>query len=371
MNDPARSIPEDAGTPLADLAQPDAAPHGPGTMLGEERRRQGMSLGDIARQLKLSVRQIEALERDDYGVFSGMVFVRGFLRNYAKLLQLDPDALIAQLPGVTAPAAVGGEVAPIAPGDAEAHAPRTDGRPGLGWLAGGLVLAMLVVAAVYEGRRHQSTAQAPQSSQAPAGGAVNPQHADSPPAGLATPGAPAAAAPAGPVDLARSATPAPPTAAAPGGPSASPIPAAPPPGTPSADAPAAAARPAATASAQTPAAAPGGTPQAHPAPAPAAAAGPATPQAAAPSAGVPPIAPGAAGELLLKFQAEAWVEVKDGSGEVLFSRLGSAGTEQALRGRPPLRVVVGNAHAVQVTYKGRLVDLGPHTRVDVARLVLD
>jgi cytoskeleton protein RodZ len=42
-----------------------------------------------------------------------------------------------------------------------------------------------------------------------------------------------------------------------------------------------------------------------------------------------------------------------------------------VQGRAPLQVVVGNAHAVQVTYKGRLVDLAPHTRVDVARLVLE
>ena len=57
---------------------------------------QGLSLGDIARQLKLSVRQVEALERDDHGGFPGVVFVRGFLRNYAKLLRLDPDSLVAQ-----------------------------------------------------------------------------------------------------------------------------------------------------------------------------------------------------------------------------------------------------------------------------------
>ena len=71
-----------------------SAPGGAGAALLVERRRQGLSLGDISRQLKLSVRQVEALERDDYSGFTGPVFVHGFIRNYAKLLNLDPGPLI-------------------------------------------------------------------------------------------------------------------------------------------------------------------------------------------------------------------------------------------------------------------------------------
>ena len=71
-----------------------AVPPAAGAALLAERRRQGLSLGDISRQLKLSVRQVEALERDDYSGFSGPVFVHGFIRNYAKLLNLAPDPLI-------------------------------------------------------------------------------------------------------------------------------------------------------------------------------------------------------------------------------------------------------------------------------------
>ena len=71
-----------------------SVPGGAGAALLMERRRQGLSLGDISRQLKLSVRQVEALERDDYSGFTGPVFVHGFIRNYAKLLSLDPDPLI-------------------------------------------------------------------------------------------------------------------------------------------------------------------------------------------------------------------------------------------------------------------------------------
>lgn len=69
---------------------------GAGALLHEERRRQNLSLGDVSRQLKLSVRQVEALERDDYEMFGGQVFVHGFVRNYAKLLGLDPEPLLRE-----------------------------------------------------------------------------------------------------------------------------------------------------------------------------------------------------------------------------------------------------------------------------------
>jgi cytoskeleton protein RodZ len=67
---------------------------GAGAILHTERRRQNLSLGDVSRQLKLSVRQVEALERDDFGPFAGPVFVHGFVRNYSKLLGLDPEPLL-------------------------------------------------------------------------------------------------------------------------------------------------------------------------------------------------------------------------------------------------------------------------------------
>jgi cytoskeleton protein RodZ len=363
MSEPARSFDAEPAPAVSGAGAAQATTQGPGALLGDERRRQGLSLGDIARQLKLSVRQIEALERDDYGAFSGMVFVRGFLRNYAKLLQLDADALIAQLPPSTAApaAAAGTAAAPLAvPAPVAPETGPRQGRPGLGWLAGGLVLALLVVAAIYEGRRHESAGQLgrPTQQPLPGGALISPQHADSPPPGTAVSAAPALATPA--VEMAQSGTAALPASAvtpavapaavgalpgaAPAAPPIQPavnqIPAAPPPADPGVPA------------------SPAGVPR-TPA---AAATAPATAGSAARSE---------AGQLRLKFQAEAWVEVKDASGTLLFSRLGSAGSEEVVQGRAPLQVVVGNAHAVQVTYQGRVVDLGPHTRVDVARLVLE
>ena len=65
-----------------------------GAALRDERNRQSLSIGDVSRHLKLSIRQVEALENDEFKVFGGPVFVHGFLRNYAKLLGLDPGKLI-------------------------------------------------------------------------------------------------------------------------------------------------------------------------------------------------------------------------------------------------------------------------------------
>jgi cytoskeleton protein RodZ len=49
---------------------------------------------DVARALRLSRRQIEALESDQFSALPGPTFVRGFIRNYARLVQLDSDLAI-------------------------------------------------------------------------------------------------------------------------------------------------------------------------------------------------------------------------------------------------------------------------------------
>lgn len=82
---------------MNDTVNPQAIPGdgaGPGAALHAERRRQSLSLGDVSRHLKLSVRQLEALERDDFAPFGGPVFIHGFIRNYAKLLGIDAEPLV-------------------------------------------------------------------------------------------------------------------------------------------------------------------------------------------------------------------------------------------------------------------------------------
>ncbi len=73
-----------AGTPTEGLDR----------LLARSREAQNLSVADVARQLKLSAWQIEALEAGQYQKLPGTVFVRGFIRNYARLLRLDPEALL-------------------------------------------------------------------------------------------------------------------------------------------------------------------------------------------------------------------------------------------------------------------------------------
>ena len=70
---------------------------GAGQSLRETRLERGLNIEDVARQLRLSVRQVTALEADDYDKLAGGTFVRGFVRNYAKLLQIDAAPLLRQL----------------------------------------------------------------------------------------------------------------------------------------------------------------------------------------------------------------------------------------------------------------------------------
>ena len=67
----------------------------PGAALKAAREAKSFSTLDIARKLRLSARQIEALERDDYAALPGKTFARGFVRNYAKVVELDPDEIVA------------------------------------------------------------------------------------------------------------------------------------------------------------------------------------------------------------------------------------------------------------------------------------
>lgn len=66
----------------------------PGAALAAARTAQGLSIEYISAKLKLTSFQIKAIEADDYSVLPGAVFARGFVRNYARLLNLDAEPLM-------------------------------------------------------------------------------------------------------------------------------------------------------------------------------------------------------------------------------------------------------------------------------------
>jgi len=69
-----------------------------GAVLREAREHLGLSVADVANQIKFAPRQIEAIEAGDYQNLPEEAFLRGFIRSYAKILQLDAQKLLAALP---------------------------------------------------------------------------------------------------------------------------------------------------------------------------------------------------------------------------------------------------------------------------------
>lgn len=83
-----------------------------------------------------------------------------------------------------------------------------------------------------------------------------------------------------------------------------------------------------------------------------------------------PAAASDGGRLSFDFRGESWIEVKDASGQIILTGQYSSGT-QAVSGRSPYEVIIGNATNVALQYEGRPVDLKPYTRAEVARLTLE
>ncbi|USX28605.1 DUF4115 domain-containing protein [Oxalobacteraceae bacterium OTU3CINTB1] len=120
----------------------------PGAQLAAQREAMGMSVEQIADQLKLAPRQVVALETGDYASLPNMAVVRGFVRAYAKVVKLDPTPLVAM-------------IAVISPTSPEAAPPRTQraaefsesrfplmtdrssGRGG--WIVGAVVVAAALI----------------------------------------------------------------------------------------------------------------------------------------------------------------------------------------------------------------------------------
>jgi cytoskeleton protein RodZ len=70
---------------------------GVGARLRQAREAQGLAIDDVAQQLKFAPRQIESLEQERFDRLPGPTIARGMVRNYARLLRLDPDPLIERM----------------------------------------------------------------------------------------------------------------------------------------------------------------------------------------------------------------------------------------------------------------------------------
>lgn len=65
-----------------------------GTELKEARERLGISVADAAKRLHMRTMFVDALEHDDWKTVGEPVYIRGFLRNYTRMLGLDADRCV-------------------------------------------------------------------------------------------------------------------------------------------------------------------------------------------------------------------------------------------------------------------------------------
>ncbi|MFV2090138.1 MAG: helix-turn-helix domain-containing protein [Pseudomonadales bacterium] len=289
---------------------------GPGRRLRLAREGMEVSPGEVADALNLPIRVIEALEADDFELLPPTVFTRGYLRSYARLLELSPEELLALYPEAQQEA----ETA-----DAQETARSLIEQPGVklaGIVAAAVFVLIVVLVWVLSGdgsdEAVDETPPAEESSRIESTpGEVAPQEAVS---GQVEHLDQTAIEPV--ADVARDID-------------------------------------------FTQAASGSRDPEVNPTPA-------ANLQSARTS-----LSTGArriteiCDELLqFSFTDECWVEVKSMAGDNLYSDLNRAGTTLTLQGRGPFRILLGYAPGVTLTFNGEPVMLAPHTRNNVANLVL-
>ena len=78
-------------------ARPDEAQEPVGTILARAREAGGLSREEAARRLKFAPRQLDALERGEWNRLPGGAAVRSMVRNYARLLGLEAEDLVARV----------------------------------------------------------------------------------------------------------------------------------------------------------------------------------------------------------------------------------------------------------------------------------
>lgn len=294
-----------------------------GENLRREREMRGVSLDEISFATKISLRFLEAIEREDFSKLPGGIFSRSFIRTYARYLGLDEDRVVAEFQLAAQPQ-TDFDLHRMAAGNSRF------GRPGQKSTLIATVVAVVFLAAGYMLFRYSRRA------------------AEAPPPPLAAPVVTTQPAPAPPA-------------------AASALPA-------TADSSAA--------SAATPAAAPGALPNTAPGAQnqPAAGLKPAAVPSAptnpfgAPAAVAPPnIKPATDAEMILQMAAtdRAWVGV-EADGKTVFQRVLNPNEVQTFHAQKSFDVTAGNAQSVILTLNGEtLKPLGRRNEVKSVHLTRD
>lgn len=280
-----------------------------GQMLKEAREAKGLSLQEIAQMLNLKPAQVGAIEAQDLSLLPGQVFMRGFMRNYAKAVGLDPQMVMAALQGINTETPE--LTAPLGSGGPQRNVVSHTKSSNRSWVF--LVLLLLLIAGgVFAYLKW--------------GGSPTAQKAGSL-LGLSAPVA---------KDLATVVTT--------------------PEATPASDH--------ASNTALAPQSGAPGSGSAQPS---------ALPATNTPSEQTPASSSeesNASNTLYFTFKGDAWVEVKDGTGGVIYSGKNKSGMNQKVIGKPPFTLVVGNAKEVTLDFAGKRIDLEPYTKGTVARMTV-
>ncbi|MDR2876404.1 MAG: DUF4115 domain-containing protein [Methylobacillus sp.] len=276
-----------------------------GRALIAAREKMGLSVAEAASRMRLTTKQVEAMESGNLADLPGATFTRGFLRNYARLLQIDAAPLLE---------AYRVHGAQTAPGDIRIHSEniRIKGKararkiPTHYLAAIVVMLALLAAWVVYEefaGRKNAPPIAEPvQKTEPPNATTDKPAEQTQP---LELPQTMPAA-------------------------TATPI-----------SAPSSVAVSTSAVALQTP----------------------------APPAPVNKV-PGA-GTVAMTAAQSTWVGVTDKDGKVILNRHLAEGESATVSGAPPLKVDIGNATGMTVTYNGKPVDVASRIRSNVAHLTLE
>jgi cytoskeleton protein RodZ len=287
---------------------------GPGSRLAKARAAANLSIEQVAASLNLTIGVVTALERDDAEQLPASVFVRGYIRNYARLVGLRDEELVSQFENTRAPD-VPLELRPRPASEAP--------RMHRGVSARAVMAVLLLVGAGSvawwwaQGGRIDVAGLTGSAPLAPAAQSSEP--------------APAFVAPAPPVQVPPPAEPVTPSSAGA------------PPSAPDALT--------ATESGTTAPSVPVVEPEPAPEPPP------------------PPVPSGH--KLSLALSDDVWVEVVDDDGSRLVFDMLRSGTSREVTGEGPFLVLLGKAGAVQVELDGRSVDHSAFENKGIARFVLD
>jgi cytoskeleton protein RodZ len=140
---------------MTDSADAADAAAGVGDELARARAALGLSIADIAQQLKFAARQIEAMEQNRFEDLPSGTFARGMVRSYARLLKLDAEQVVGRM---AARVAVPDNAAAVASTRRPIPITDSDRRGNLIYAALSLAILGGIAAVVFEWQRERSSA---------------------------------------------------------------------------------------------------------------------------------------------------------------------------------------------------------------------